>query len=134
MRVNAKQIWQTTIERLQAKVQPAVFSTWFQRTSAHAFEDGVFIVAVPTTFAKAHLEGRFVDVIRPIIAEVVGGPVELQFVVAKETHRPKDTSGEEAADFPSTAVKRPYRLPKNRPTVLQREQRASIIDKLEEQQ
>lgn len=133
--MNAKQIWQTTIERLQAKVQPAVFSTWFQRTSAHAFEDGIFIVAVPTTFAKAHLEGRFVDVIRPILTEVVGGPVELQFVVAKDMLRSKDKT-EEEPDFPNAPLvnKRPYRLPKNRPTVLQREQRASIIDKLEEQQ
>ena len=82
--MNAKQIWQTTIERLQTKVQPAVFTTWFQGTSAYSFQDGIFVVRVPTTFAKAHLEGRFVDLIRLILSEITGGPVEVQFVVAKE--------------------------------------------------
>src|ERR1700738_2691635 len=81
--VNAKQIWQTTIERLQSKVQPAVFTTWFQGTAAISFQDGVFIVRVPTTFAKAHLEGRFIDLIRSILSEVAGGPVEVRFVVSK---------------------------------------------------
>ncbi|HLI05086.1 MAG TPA: chromosomal replication initiator protein DnaA [Ktedonobacteraceae bacterium] len=83
--MNAKQIWQTTIARLQAKVSPAVFSTWFQGTSAVSFQDGVFVVRVPTTFAKAHLEGRFTDIIRTILTEITGQPVEVQFVVAKES-------------------------------------------------
>ena len=66
--MNAKQIWQTTIERLQTKVQPAVFTTWFQGTSAYSFQDGIFVVRVPTTFAKAHLEGRFVDFVQQELA------------------------------------------------------------------
>jgi len=84
--VNAKQIWQTTIERLQTRVQPAVFTTWFQGTAALSFQDGIFIVGVPTTFAKAHLEGRFIDLIRSILSEVSGVQVEVRFVVAKETY------------------------------------------------
>jgi chromosomal replication initiator protein len=83
--VNAKQIWQTTIERLKAKVQPAVFTTWFQGTAALSFEDSVFVVRVPTTFAKAHLEGRFIDLIRSILSDITGGPVEVRFVVTKES-------------------------------------------------
>jgi chromosomal replication initiator protein len=83
--LNAKQIWQTTLERLRTKVPSAVFTTWFQGTSAVSFQDGIFVVRVPTTFAKAHLEGRFIDVIRPILIDISGQPVEVQFVVAKET-------------------------------------------------
>jgi chromosomal replication initiator protein len=94
MRVNAKQIWQTTIERLQAKVPSAVFTTWFQGTSAVSFQDGVFVVRVPTTFAKAHLEGRFMDVIRTILTDITGHPVEVQFVVAKETSPAASDAGE----------------------------------------
>ena len=83
--MNAKQIWQTTIERLQAKVKPEVFTTWFQGTSALSFQDGVFIVRVPTTFAKAHLEARFIDTILTALTEITGHPIEVRFVVAKET-------------------------------------------------
>src|SRR5205814_3920894 len=113
MHVNAKQIWQTTIERLQTKVQPAVFTTWFQGTSAYSFQDGIFVVRVPTTFAKAHLEGRFVDLIRLILSEITGGPVEVQFVLAKEVD--PNPGGNLAGDHLPSTNKRPYHLPKNRP-------------------
>ena len=81
--MNAKQIWQTTIEKVQSRVSPAVFTTWFQGTAAISFQDGVFVVRVPTTFAKAHLEGRFLDLIRSILSEVTARPVEVRFVVAR---------------------------------------------------
>src|SRR5256884_162426 len=128
MHVNAKQIWQTTIERLQTKVQPAVFTTWFQGTSAYSFQDGIFVVRVPTTFAKAHLEGRFVDLIRLILSEITGGPVEVQFVVAKEVA--PNPGGNLPGDQLPSSNKRPYHLPKNRPAPLQR---SSIFGEKEEQ-
>ena len=118
--MNAKQIWQTTIERLQAKVPPAVFTTWFQGTTALSFEDGVFVVGVPTTFAKAHLEGRFLDVIRSILSEVTDGPVEVQITVAKDFSTGQDNFlPREIAPLPH---KRPYRLPKSRLSALQSSQ------------
>src|SRR5205814_10611936 len=95
MHVNAKQIWQTTIERLQTKVQPAVFTTWFQGTSAYSFQDPIYVVRVPTTFANAHLEGRFADLIRLILSEITGGPVETHFAMTKEVD---DNPGSNLAD------------------------------------
>jgi chromosomal replication initiator protein len=115
--VNAKQIWQTTIERLQTKVQPAVFTTWFQGTVALSFQDGIFTVGVPTTFARAHLEGRFIDLIRSILTDVSGVPVEVRFVVAKETYEYRH-DGTEAS---KPISKRSYRIPRNRLSPLQRE-------------
>jgi chromosomal replication initiator protein len=116
--VNAKQIWQTTIERLQTKVQPAAFTTWFQGTDAISFQDGIFIVRVPTTFAKAHLEGRFLDLIRSILAEVAGGQVEIRFLVSKEV---SESRGDGTGEASQTVHKRTYRIPKNRLTSLEQE-------------
>jgi len=115
--LNAKQIWQTTIERVQTKVPPAVFTTWFQGTVALSFQDGVFIVRVPTTFAKAHLEGRFIDLICSILTDVAASPVEVRFVVAREN--PDQVS--DAGEVLLPSHKRTYRLPKNRLASLQRE-------------
>ncbi|MFL5626929.1 MAG: chromosomal replication initiator protein DnaA [Ktedonobacteraceae bacterium] len=128
--MNAKQIWQTTLERLQTKVPPAVFTTWFQGTSAHSFQDGVFVVYVPTTFARTHLEGRFLDIIRSILVEITGETVEVQFVVAKDVSQ---SQGNELPELtPPPIVKRPYRLPKNRPVNLQRSKPISLIGGQEE--
>ena len=116
--MNAKQIWQTTLEKVETRVSPAVFTTWFQGTAAISYQDGIFVVRVPTTFAKAHLEGRFLDLIRSILSEVIANPVEVRFVVARENPDPgSDSMG--GSPFPSP--KRGYRLPKNRLTPLQRE-------------
>jgi chromosomal replication initiator protein len=123
--VNAKQIWQTTLERLQTKVQREVYTTWFQGTSAHSFQDGIFVVHVPTTFARAHLEGRFLDIIRLILVEITGGPIEVQFVVAKDA--PQSQGDELPTLTPPPIVKRQYRLPKNRPVTLQRDNPLSLI-------
>ena len=116
--MNAKQIWQTTIERLQTKVQPAAFTTWFQGTDAISFQDGIFIVRVPTTFAKAHLEGRFLDLIRSILAEVAGSQVEIRFLVSKEV---PEVRGDGTGEALQTQHKRGYRIPKSRLTSLEHE-------------
>jgi chromosomal replication initiator protein len=116
--LNAKQIWQTTIERVQSRVSPAVYTTWFQGTAAISFQDGVFVVRVPTTFAKAHLEGRFIDLIRSILSEVTVSPVEVRFVVAREN---PDQTSESVEETSLTSHKRGYRIPKSRLRPLQRE-------------
>jgi chromosomal replication initiator protein len=116
--LNAKQTWQITIEKVQSRVSPAVFTTWFQGTAAISFQDGVFVVRVPTTFAKAHLEGRFIDLIRSILSEVTASPVEVRFVVAREN---PDQVSEPVVEIPPPSHKRSYRLPKSRLTPLQRE-------------
>ncbi len=118
--MNAKQIWQTTIERLQTKVNPAVFTTWFQGTSALSFQDGVFVVRVPSTFAKAHLERRYLDYIRSILAELTGQTVDVQFIVAKETI---ETQSEGLDHTQSPMPKRPLRGVRGRPSAEQREKR-----------
>jgi chromosomal replication initiator protein len=120
--VNAKQIWQSAIERLQMKITPAAFTTWFQGTSAHSFQDGVFIVHVPTTFAKAHLENRFLDSIRSILTEITGEKVDVQFVVAKNTTPLSDSS-----DEPPLRGRRPYRPGRSRPSAEQREKRIADV-------
>ncbi len=116
--MNAKQIWQTTIERLQTKVQPAAFTTWFQGTDAISFQDGIFIVRVPTTFAKAHLEGRFLDLIRSILTEVAGRQVDIRFLVSKEA---PETRADGAGETVQPQHKRTYRIPKSRLASLEQE-------------
>jgi chromosomal replication initiator protein len=131
--VNAKQIWQTAIERLQTKVEPAAFTTWFQGTTAISFKDGVFTVGVPSSFAQAHLESRYINLIRSILSDIINQPIEMQFVVAKEVVETPPASSDtgtanhtHSALFPGlsgTSGRRGLRLGRNRPSTEQREQR-----------
>src|SRR5437762_7972545 len=112
------------MERLQTKVSSAVFTTWFQGTSALSFQDGVFVVAVPTTFAKAHLEGRFLEPLCSILADVTGTKVDLQFVVTKQPPVPDQQPPKEMEAHPP---KRSYRIGKGRLTAALREKRLTEI-------
>jgi hypothetical protein len=40
-------------------IDPDVFRLWFQETIALSWHEGVFVVGVPTTFTRAHLEVRY---------------------------------------------------------------------------
>ncbi|GLV58833.1 hypothetical protein KDH_56630 [Dictyobacter sp. S3.2.2.5] len=121
--MNAKQIWQTAIERLRPRVNSAVFTTWFQGTSALSFQDGVFIIRVPTTFAKAQLETRFQELIRSTLIDITGGPVEVRFEVTKEQPAASDNGGDQSPT--SRPAKRTYRLAKGRLSAPLRGKRAT---------
>lgn len=107
--MNAKQIWQTTIERLRTEVNPQVFTTWFQGTSARSFQDGVFIICVSSTFAKAQLESRFLDLIRPILVDIIGSPVEIRVEVARVQYNIDDKARKNTYQ---TNNRRSQRIPK----------------------
>ena len=78
-----QQIWQATLERLSTSIDPAVFPLWFQETIALSWHEEVFIVGVPTTFAKAHLEVRYLDKICTALSDVVGTPVRVHLEVSR---------------------------------------------------
>jgi chromosomal replication initiator protein len=111
--VNAKQIWQTAIERLRTRVTAAVFTTWFQGTSALSFQEGVFVICVPTTFAKEQLESRFIELIRSTLNDITGKNVEVRVEVTKDTVDPVDPV-DPAADTTFRPPKRSYRISKAR--------------------
>jgi chromosomal replication initiator protein len=119
--VSAKQIWQTLMERLRTKVSSAVFTTWFQDTSGLSFQDGVFVVVVPTTFAKTHLEGRFREPLCSMLVDITGTKVDLQFVVTKQPSERPALDQQHPRETEYRLPKRSYRIEKGRVTAALRE-------------
>jgi chromosomal replication initiator protein len=113
LRVNAKQIWQATLERIQSRIDTAKFNTWFGGTSALSFREGVLIVGVPTPFVQTQLEGRFRESIRSILSDITGTPIDIHFeFVSEQTVQTPPSQSEDIFD----TVKRPQRLVKERPS------------------
>ncbi|MEO7019521.1 MAG: chromosomal replication initiator protein DnaA [Ktedonobacteraceae bacterium] len=115
--MNAKQIWQTILERLQPKVSAQSFTTWFQGTSALSFEADVLVVSVATTFSKTHMDGRYASLIRPLLTELMGKEIEVRFVVAHKSPddgEALDSFMPPATPLPAAPPKRHYRLSKSR--------------------
>ena len=124
--VNAKQIWQTTLERLEPKIPEQSFTTWFHGTFALSFEDDVLVVTVKNTFTKTHMDMRYAQMIRSTLAEVVGKEIDVRFVVGH-----KSPAVEESLETfltpvpPQTPQKRGTRLAKSRLAALRPENGAT---------
>src|SRR5579885_2775347 len=81
--MNAKQIWQSALERIQPKISQATFHTWFDGTSAVALEGHLLTVRVSSTFSRAHLETRFHDLICSVLCDLIGSNAEVCFEVGQ---------------------------------------------------
>jgi len=86
--MNAKQIWQSALERIQPKVSPAIFHTWFDGTSAISLKKHLLTVRVRTTFERAQLEDRFHDLICSILGELIGADAQVCFEVGPTEDKP----------------------------------------------
>ncbi|HEY7349281.1 MAG TPA: chromosomal replication initiator protein DnaA [Ktedonobacterales bacterium] len=85
--MNAKQIWQSTLERIQPKISQATFNTWFTGTSAVSLKGHLLTVRVRTTFNRAHLENRFHDLICSVLSDLIGPDAEVCFEVGQAEER-----------------------------------------------
>lgn len=76
-----KDVWQKTLENLRLRLTRATFETWLAGSRLIAREDGVFVIGVASTYARDWLESRLLGVIESALAQVVGQPVQVRFVV-----------------------------------------------------
>jgi len=106
--VNAKQLWQVALERLEPRItSKATFNTWFNSAVPISFNKGCLSLGVPSTFAKEQIDVRFGDLIRATLNEIVGGPVVLRVVIpGAEQEEMPGKDAEAASDVPM-AERRP---------------------------
>jgi chromosomal replication initiator protein len=81
--MNAKQIWQSALERIRSKVSQSAYTTWFSGTSALSLEGNRLTVRVGSTFGIAHLENRFQDLICSVLSDLIGAGAEVCYVVGQ---------------------------------------------------
>ncbi|HEX9015131.1 MAG TPA: chromosomal replication initiator protein DnaA [Chloroflexota bacterium] len=77
----ASQAWEATLGQLELQMSRANFDTWLKDTFLVAEEGSAFVIGVGSPFALETLEQRLAPMIRKTLAAVVGGPVEVRFVV-----------------------------------------------------
>jgi chromosomal replication initiator protein len=121
--VNAKQIWQTTLERVRLKLDAAGYTTWFQSTTALSLQDGVLVVGVKTNFARTHLDTRYGELVRSILTEITGNAIDVRFVVAHKVPEEDEATADGLLppDSPLPMQKRGHRLSRSRLRALRRE-------------
>lgn len=79
--MNAKQLWQAALDHVRTRVAAASYATWFKATEGIELDDLRLVVAVPNSFASEHLRQRFLPTATEAVADVLGRPLEIVFVV-----------------------------------------------------
>jgi len=76
------QIWEQVLSRLQLDTGAAHFDTYLRGTRGLVYDPGASVirVAAANPFHVPWLEGKLSSVIHTVVAEVIGGPVRVEFV------------------------------------------------------
>ncbi|MFN2419364.1 MAG: DnaA ATPase domain-containing protein, partial [Candidatus Limnocylindria bacterium] len=80
--MDAKQVWRAALGELQVSLSPANFDTWLKDTELVEIDDNRCRISAPNGFARDWLDNRYRPLISQTLARVVGGSVQLEFVVA----------------------------------------------------
>ena len=95
--MDAKQVWRAVLGELQVCLSPANFETWLKDTSLAEIDESRFRIAAPNGFARDWLDNRYRTLMSQTLARVVGGSVQVEFVVADAPGRVPAQSDEDAA-------------------------------------
>lgn len=79
--MQADKIWQAALGELQLQVNKANFNTWLKDTKGIDYSNGVFTVAVPSTFIAEWLKSRLYSIVSKILCSITGQNIEVQFQV-----------------------------------------------------
>jgi chromosomal replication initiator protein len=80
--MEAKQVWRAALGELQVSLSPANFETWLKDTQLVEIDDNRYRISAPNGFARDWLDNRYRPLISQTLARVVGGSVQVEFVVA----------------------------------------------------
>lgn len=80
-KVKAEQAWQAALGQLQMEMPKASFDTWVKGTEFLSYEDGLFVIGVPNTYARDWLEGRLTSTVTRMLTGIMNRTVSVRFVV-----------------------------------------------------
>jgi chromosomal replication initiator protein len=76
-----EQAWQAALGQLQLEMSKSTFDTWVRDTALLTYEDGTYIIGVPTAYTKDWLENRLLGTVKRTLTGIAGRTVEVRFVV-----------------------------------------------------
>jgi chromosomal replication initiator protein len=100
--MDAKQIWQRALEKLQVRVSPAAYAIWCSASISPSPADNRVIVSVPVRLLGEHQRLRFQEQVRIAISEVIGKHTDVVLRLQPlEPVRPDVSSGASRQGLPT---------------------------------
>ncbi|TET55094.1 MAG: chromosomal replication initiator protein DnaA, partial [Actinobacteria bacterium] len=76
-----KTLWEKTLEVVQEQINTPTFETWFKNTAPLQVENGLILIATPSSFAKEWLESRHQQLLEASLEQVAGRHFKIKLVV-----------------------------------------------------
>jgi chromosomal replication initiator protein len=86
--IAAGEVWQQAMPRIERQLTKPSFEAFFKHMRPMALNQDVFVISVPSLFAKEWLEGRYRRLITETLQEILRRGVDVQFVVADNEPAP----------------------------------------------
>ena len=80
----AREVWRAVLGDLQLQLPRPTFETWLKPTEGITYNEGVFVVEAPNSFAVEWLERRIYQSLQKTLRKVTGQELELQLQVRSE--------------------------------------------------
>ena len=95
-------LWDDVLRRVEEKVNPHSFATWFRPTSALVEDAGRLVVSVPSTQFKDWISKNYQVVIGEALAELGRSEVQISFECAAKREALAPATPEREALLPSS--------------------------------
>ncbi len=102
--MDANQVWRAVLGELQVSLSPANFETWLKDTTLVDIDENRYRIAAPNGFARDWLDNRYRTLVSQTLARVVGGSVQVEFVVADAPGPVPDQADEDALAAPPASA------------------------------
>lgn len=76
-------IWESALGDLQIQVSKPNYETWLKKTSALSYENGEFVVSVPSTFVAEYLDRNQRSLVEKVLASILQEEVKVRFQVGQ---------------------------------------------------
>lgn len=115
----AQEVWEVALGQLELQVTKSVFDTWLKSTSGVGFENGNFVIGVPTPFVAESLETRFQSMVKKTLVGVLGHDTGVQFRVSPGRAETAQAAAENHSILGSNAYgNNGYGTPKDAPSLV----------------
>ena len=81
LQMDAKQLWQTVLGDLQARLSRGQFDNWLRQTTLVGFDNDVATIAAANTYGASTIQARWGDQIERALSTIVGRPIAIRLTV-----------------------------------------------------
>ena len=97
--MNAHQAWQQLVGQLEMEMSKAAFDTWVRSAELLEYNENCFKVGVQNAYALDWLQSRLSSTIKRILAGLMDGPQDVEFVIYHKDYEEQKAIAEPVSEI-----------------------------------